>query len=255
MAFPNMMFGPDQEFFNMYGTGLAVDRHGLYCGQILQDSGGRQFRWVRNGGVALTAGDLLVGPAPIAAHVALTPAVAGVVGDTIISLTFATTSITADQYRDGWVMMRLGTGMGYAYAIDTHAAVASSVGTFVAPLKKGISVQVAIPTTASSASLVASPYNGVIQAPVTTLGTAIVGVAVKPLAINAWGWIQTKGPAMVTTAGTLVIGNPASYSATAGAVGPLSATFAADMTTQRIGTVLNVSTTTNKSLIMLDTIA
>lgn len=250
MAFPNIMFGPLQERFNMYGT---TDRQGHYAGQILNTEDGRQFRWAKNGAATLVAGDLLQAPARITNHISQTPATAGIIGDTSLSVTLGATAMTADQYRDGYLLIGLGTGFGYAYTLDSHGAVGSAAATGTTlQFKRGESLQVAVPTTANSVSFVQSPYVGVIQAPVTTLTAMLVGVAIKPLVANAWGWIQTKGPAAVTTSGTLIIGNPAGYIAVAGAFGPLPTTFVADMGTQRLGTVMHVATTTNKSLVFLD---
>lgn len=249
MSFPTVFFGPLQERFNMYGT---TDRQGHYAGQRLIAEDGREFRWAKNGASTLVPGDVLQAPARITAHISQTPAAAGVVGDTSLSVTLGATAMTADQYRDGHLLIGLGTGFGYVYTLDSHPAVTLSTATGTAlQFKRGESLQVAVPTTANSVSFVQNPYVGIIQAP-TTLTAMLVGVAIRPLVANAWGWIQTKGPAAVTTAGTLVIGNPAAAETTAGAVGPLSTTFAADMTTQRVGTVMHVATTTNKSLIFLD---
>src|SRR5262252_35750 len=248
MAFPNIFFGPEQEEFNAYAT---TDRQGHYPGQLLHTADGRWYRWAKNGATLLVAGDVLQASAPIANHVGQTPTSAGAVGDTTVTMTIGATAITADQYRDGMMLIGLGTGFGYMYALDTHIAYSASATTVAIPSKRGATLQVAVPTTANSVTFIPNPYVGVIQAP-TTLTAQLVGVAVKPLAANAWGWIQVRGPAAVTTSGTVVLGNPVSAITTAGAVGPIPTTFAADMTTQRLGTVIRVSTTTNKSGIFLD---
>ena len=248
MAFPNIFFGPEQEPFNAYAT---TDRQGHYAGQLLNTGDGRWFRWAKNGATLLVAGDVLQASAPITNHVGQTPTSAGAVGDTTVTLTIGATAITADQYRDGTMLIEDGTGFGYAYPLDTHIAYSASATTVAIPFKRGVTLQVAVPTTANTVTLVSNSYVGVIQAP-TTATAQIVGVAVKPLAANAWGWIQVRGPAAVTTSGTLVIGNPAGVGGAAGAVLPIPTTFTANWTTQRVGQVMRVAATTKKSLIFLD---
>jgi len=73
-------------------------------------------------------------------------------------------------------------------------------------------------TTDSDVTLSPNPYNGVIQAPATTLTGAVVGVATYIISDTEYGWIQTKGPAGVLLAGTVAVGAVAiSPSGTAGA--------------------------------------
>jgi hypothetical protein len=243
-AFPNLLFGPEQEPFNTY----ADRRYPLGTKLITAD--GRVFRFGLAGGTALAAGKLVQAAAPIAAHVLQTPQAAAV-GATSVVLQLGASAVSADQYRDGVVAAELGSGKGYVYPIDAHAPVLSG-GIFTIPLKRGIQVQVAIDTTANSLSLVAHPLSKVILCP-TTLTAQPVGVPIVPLAIGAYGWFQVHGLASVLTNGTVVAGNLVVNSqGTAGAVEAMSATIATTVIEVPIGRVAHVATSTNYSTIDLN---
>lgn len=240
MSFPFILSIPDAEIYNTYS-----DRR-FMLGQEARTLDGRVFRFAKAGASDLVAGDVLQAPAPVTNHVLQTATAAGKVGDTTVTLTIGATAITADQYRDGVLAVELGTGFGYAYALDTHVSYLASATTVAIPFKRGITLQVAVPTTANTLSLIASPYSGVIQSP-TTLTAQPVGVAVSVIKAAKFGWIQVRGLAAVTTIGTVVIGsNVMVPTTTAGGCAPVAAD-----TTPVIGTVAHVATTTNKSVIQL----
>lgn len=242
MAFPDILFLPDGEIYNTYtdrrwplGTkGFTID--------------GRMFRFGLAGASNLAVGKLNQAPAPIANHVLQTPTAAAV-GATSVTVALGATAATADQYRDGVLSIELGTGQGYAYKVDRHAAVASS-GSFVVPLVRGTSVQVAIPATSNSVSLVANPYSKIIIAP-TTLTSQVVGVNVAAITAAQYGWFQTRGLCAVLVNSTVVIGNRVVPSlTTAGAVEAASGTFAVT-SLEAVGKVAHVASSTNYSTIDL----
>ena len=206
---------------------------------------GRVFRYAANAAVLLVAGDVIQASAPVANHVLQTPSAAAAVAAREVSVTLGSTAATVDQYKDGYLNVPIGTGFGHVYTVKAHAPVASG-GVFTVPLYE--TVQVAIPTTANSVSLVANQYKGVIQSPVTTITAPLVGVAPFALPASRFGWLQTVGPCPVTTKGSLLIGHHASLLVTqAGSVGP----NAAD-TSVVVGRVLNVAADGKKSLIDLN---
>lgn len=242
MSFPNVLFGPDNEVFNTY-----TDRR-WPLGTRLITADGRVFRFGLAGASNLAAGKLHQAPAPVTNHVLQTPTAASV-GATTVSVALGATAVTKDQYRDGVLSIELGTGQGYAYKIDSHAAVSSS-GTFVVPLTRGITVQVAIPATSNSVSLVQNPYSNIIVAP-TTLTSQVCGVPVSAITAAQYGWFQTRGLAAVLVNGTVVIGNRVVPSlTTAGAVEAASGTFAVT-SLEAVGRVAHVATSTNYSTIDL----
>lgn len=217
--------------------------HTLGGAMIFAD--GRQFRYVENAAVLLVSGDVIQSSAPITNHVLQTPSTAGVVGDRALAVTMGATAVTVDQYKDGYMSVPVGAAFGTVYTVRAHAPVGSG-GVFTIPLFEELIV--AIPTTANSVSLVANQYKGVIQMPVTTITGGIVGVAQFAIPASEFGWVQTRGPCPVTTNGSLIIGNNAAVLVTAaGSAGPQAAD-----TSILIGRVLNVATTTNKSLVDLN---
>ncbi len=246
-AFPYILSIPDAEVYSLY-----TDRR-FTLGQLAQTLDGRQFRFAVNGAALLVPGDCLQSAAPIAGHVLMTPATAGVVGDTSLNYTTVTTTIWANEYQDGVLSIELGTGFGFAYPLAAHVGFAAGASTTKMPFKRGVTLQVAVPTTANSVSLIFAPTAGVIQSP-TTLSGSPVGFAVSAIpasgsagATQQYGWIQVAGLVAATTIGTVVIGsNVMVPTTTAGGVAPAAAD-----TTPIVGTVTHVATTTNKSTILI----
>jgi hypothetical protein len=239
---PNTIHGSDGDQFKVHTS------QQLSLGQEMRFPDGRRFRYARaDANTAVVVAKLYQAALPVAEHVLETPAAAAV-GARTVSLTLGAVAVTADQYRDGYLVVSLSanTGFGYIYQIDTHGEVAAS-GVFNVPLRS--SVQVAIAATAASTSLVANNYGGVILAAATTPTAVIVGVSVKPIPVSQFGWIQVAGNVMCLTTGTVVIGTTCYPSTTTGAV--LAQATATDLQTQNVGIVTRVATTTNYSTITL----
>jgi hypothetical protein len=210
MSFPNIIFGSPGDQFTT-GTTQTVEPVGSQL--VLAD--GRKYRYALKSAAAAVAGDTQSSPAMVANHVAQTP-VAAAVGALGVATALGA-STTADQYRDGYFAVEVGTGGGYVYAIGTHGVIATG-GTV--PLREP--VQVAIPATAASISLVSSTFRSVVVAPTTETG-AIAGCAVKPIAASAFGWLQTKGIGSGVVVASTVAGENLSIITTAGALGPVAA--------------------------------
>lgn len=212
---------------------------------VTQD--GRWFRFARAGASTLVPGNVLAGPAPVTNHVGNT-AVATAAGLNTVTFTQGGTAITQNQYKDGWLVVSVTPGAGFTYGISDHAAVGSAASNAY-PLAPGESVQVAL-TTTSRLDLISNPYRGVIQAPITTLTSNPVGVAVSAPTTGQWCWIQVQGVCGVLTSGTLIIGeNAISPAGAAGAVGPNSS--GGSETEVVIGQVVRVAATTAWSSIDL----
>jgi hypothetical protein len=193
-AHPVALSGP-------FYTSSASPLHAV--GQKGVSDDGRTYRYVKAGAVDLVAGNVLQSPAIVANHLALTaPAVAA--GATSFTCTPGATLGTANQYADGFLSVDTTPGNGYTYGISHHAAFASATA-FTLYLKKDDPIQVAL-TTNSRIGLLANPYNGVIQMPVTTATGSLVGVASYIITAAQYGWIQTAGIASVLIAGTPALG-------------------------------------------------
>jgi len=189
----------------------ATQKHPL--GTRGYDKYGRKFRYVQAGAAALVVGNVLQAPAEVTTHqtCAVTATAAGA---TAMTITLgATNAVVANQYAEGWAVIDTTPGLGYAYPIISHPAAAASAAC-VLTLAQDAPIQVAL-TTSSKVTLVSNPYKSVIQCPVTTLTGAPVGVAVYPIALTEYGWIQTGGPASVLTAGTPAVGSIVVVPATA----------------------------------------
>lgn len=173
-------------------------------GAVMFTRDGRAFRYVKAGAADLVPGNVIQAPAQVTTHQQLTPAVTAIGARTITVTLGATNPATANQYAGGWAIIDTNPGLGFAYPIASHPA-AAAAATMVLTLQPDALVQVAL-TAVSRVSLVPSPYNGVIQSPVTTLTGAVVGVAVAPIPATQFGWVQYSGPGAVLVAGTPGVG-------------------------------------------------
>lgn len=164
---------------------------------------GRAFRFCKAGAVDLVAGNIIQGPAIVTTHLANTPP-AVAIGDTSFIYTPGATLGTVNQYAEGWLQVDTTPGNGRMYAISGHAAFALSTA-FTLNLEKDDPIAVAL-TASSRVGLIANPYNGVIQMPVTTATGILAGVAVSAIPAGQFGWLQTWGPCPALIAGTPALG-------------------------------------------------
>lgn len=244
-AFPNIFWGPDQEVYNGY-TDL---RHELGSAMYMLD--GRRFRFCLAGASNLIAGTLNQSAVPVTNHILQTPSAAAAVGAQTISVTLGATAASADQYRSGMILLTAGNaGEKYAYPIDTHVAVLSA-GVFAAPLKRGVTVQVATDTTASSASFYSNPFWKVVITPASAATSPVVGVSLGALTAANYGWLQTRGLAPVRAdTSTIVVGEPVVASAAVtGDIGLL--TTANFITNWTVGNCIAIGSSTHTALVDL----
>lgn len=213
-------------------------------GEKFVTSDGRVFRYALNGAVALVAGNVIQAPAQIANHLALTP-VAAAVGDTTLTVALGATLASVNQYAGGYAIISTTPGNGYAYRIKSHPAAALSTSVV---LTLDEPIQVAL-TTSSRVDLQANPYSGVIQSPVTTLTGAVVGVAVYPLGIGEYGWLQTHGTCPVLIAGTPGVGLAVVVPATAAGAVVIDGAASA---TKVIGTMMTTGVDGKNNAVFID---
>lgn len=205
--------------------------------------GGRKFRYVQAGAVALVVGNALQARIEDVDHddIAVRVTAAGAT-ELLITTGSSGGALDANEYAEGWAVIDTTPGLGYAYRIKSHAAIAASTnGTLI--LEEDDPIQVAL-TASSKVTLMTNPYKGVIQHPVTTASGVTVGGAVCVIAASEYGWIQTGGPGAALIAGTPGVGQPVTaVGATAGALTVHSAELsnvAYMMVTGRSGKVLPV---------------
>jgi hypothetical protein len=201
----------------------ATQEHAL--GEYKESKDGRGFRYALAGAVALVAGNTLQTRVEEAEHDALV-VVTGAAGSTEITLTTEATTgaLDANEYGNGLAIIDTTPGEGYSYGILSHPLVAAQTNGII-KLKPSDSIQVAL-STASRVTLIFDPHSKVIQFPVTTATGVCVGVAIYPIAIAEYGWIQTHGNCGVLIAGTPAAGAQVTpVGATAGTVSIMSSTL------------------------------
>ncbi len=158
-------------------------------GELFIDPYGRKFRYVQNGGVALTTGNLLQEPAEDTNFRSMAVAVAAAIGATEISVTLGGTAVTANMFDEGDFIVESSTGIGQVFKIVSHEVQATTTG--VCKFKLNRPLKIAL-TTSSQVSVRKNSYDGVIAFPTTPTGGA-VGVALYAMTANYYGWIQSGG--------------------------------------------------------------
>lgn len=163
---------------------------------------GRFFRYAKAGATVLAVGLMGQAVAPTAGHIERAPAADVAIGDTSLSIATATTAVVEDEYKDGFLQVNKGTGIGHQYRIESNTACAIS-GTTVVQLKDPI--KVALTNAGSEVSLIRSLHYGVVET--TTQEAMPAGIA--PCAVTAlyYYWAQTGGQAPCYTEGTDTVGN------------------------------------------------
>lgn len=203
-------------------------------------SDGRIYRYVENGGTALTAG-LMVQQAVVDSDwddVVQTTGTAAAIGDTEIVVAVGALP-TANDWDNGWLVILDGTGVKQAYNIKSHNVPDSGILVKVKIADEG-GIRIATATT-SEITIIKNIYKDVIVHPVTTATGMALGVPNGDIAANSFGFIQTRGPVgmIVDTSDTLTVGTPVGVPATsavAGACDVRQSTFAEwGVTTTAIG--------------------
>ena len=192
-------------------------------------SDGREFRYVKFGGTAsINPGLLLVGPAAPTNSTALAITATGTggqlaanltAGSTTLVVTNGATIVTANQFQFVEIMVG-GTLPLYSLAVagNTAAAGAGYITLFLDdPLPQGMTTLV---PASDTVNLVVSKFNGPTA---STTGNAPVGVTVNVIPNSAtvtnWGWVQSRGHAIVkATTATIGLGIAQDQAGTAGYV-------------------------------------
>ncbi len=239
MAYPNVLYGPEGEQFNVYAAGTAGfdtrgGRYPLGTQLILQD--GRKFRFAEAGASTLVSGNALTGIVGLSTDADMVPA-AGAIGDRLVTFTHGSATVVANFFSEGFLTISVTPGGGDIYRIGGHLALTSSTAGDIINLAPGNALRQAISAT-SRIHLTVNPYGRVIQAPATTVAAVPVGVAISAPTTGKFCYVQTCGPAGVLTSGTAIAGDVVGAGlGTAGAVGPIAA-----LATQPIfGTVIRAA--------------
>ncbi len=206
----------DQDIYQVSATqGMEL------LGQRATTADGRAFRYGKNGtggSTALAPGKLAQVATPVTNDTNRT-GVTLAAGVSQVTFTLGSTA-TVDQYKQGYLVVNAGTGVGQWLLIAGNTA--ATAGTSNA-ITVNLQDQLIAATLASDSkfSLVPNPYSAcIIQS--ATLGAGSAGVPLISVPDTDFAWFQVEGPAAVLSdAGAAAIGAPITYSDdTAGAVGP-----------------------------------
>ena len=241
MSFPNILNISEEETFNTY----TAER--VPVGSLARVEDGRLYRFVENGGVALVASTMAQSRLEVVADSTGQTVGTMAAGVTVLTGVGATNNDFAiDVLKYGYVFTDTAADLNPAYRIKSNTLLDAGASTGTITL---FSPTVAAIAAATTVSYMRSPWRDVIVTVATTPTAKVLGAAVNALAIDAFGWVCSRGPASVLTQGTLVIGDPCSPGTDAGSARDVAAGTAE--TEPIYGYVLKVEATTESSLIFL----
>ena len=214
--------------------------------------GDKVFYRAHNASIAIGAGLLIQESVIVSGHGGdLAVASAAAVGARTVTLTNATTAITANQYAGGTLWANDEAGEGPSYKIKSHPAESTGSGSIVITLEDDDTLVEAL-TTSSQCGLRVAKYEDVVVNPTTATGSPI-GVTCVDVPADAYFWAQTWGLKSVLTNGTLIVGKsvvPGASTAGSVDVKPLNSVDAGGQEPS-IGVCSRVNATTEYSLIDL----
>lgn len=224
-------------------SSTATPGAGLTIGQLVWDGKtGKAFRYVLNGGVAQVVGNLLQETVEDTSYENMAIGTAAVAGDAYLQVTNGTATITSEKFVGGSInVYTAGTvAVGDEYSITAVTGTLTTGGALKVWLDKPVRTAF---TTSAKVNMNESPYSGVIQAPATTQTGMAVGVAIYPIAVSQYGFVQSHGICSVLSDGsTFAVGSDVGTpSGTAGCV----TVYAAGTTHQRVGVVRQAAAATH----------
>ncbi len=163
---------------------------GYSIGDLAFGANGKAFR-LAMAGETLVVGDIYQGSV-IDTQFNEMAVLTGPLGSKVATITNGTTTIAANQFDGGTVVVAVTPDIGSEYTIVGHTTGASGV-TITLQLDRPIRTAW---TTSTKVTLRRSPYSGVIKA-ATTLTASVAGVALVAATSGQYTWLQTKGVAAV----------------------------------------------------------
>jgi len=181
--------------------------------------GDRVFRYAKAGAVNLTAGYHTQSNVSLNLWV---PHGSAITEGTVRVTTSGTAVSTADQYAEGYAVIRMGGGVGNTYKIKNNNVSVGAVTTWT--LYEPLETTLVITTTTGMS--VTNRYSGVLVGATGTYASDPVGVPIVDVQANYYFWAQTWGPCGCLIGG-LTLGADAlteliltNDTATAGALAP-----------------------------------
>ena len=181
------------------------DQKDIPLGTIMEIPGIGELVYAKVGALDIATGLVVQQAVVTTGHTKdLAVASAAAAGATTVTITNATTAITANMYKEGWLFVNSAAGAGYAYRIKSHPAESTGSGSCVITLEDEYALRVAL-TTASKVGLRKHKCDGLLVAPISFTGV-VVGVTVRAVTATYYCWLLKKGNGAVLTNGTVVVG-------------------------------------------------
>lgn len=164
-------------------------------GARLELDDGRVFRYAKAGSTALIAGYVQQSAATIGStteQVNMTVTVAGAVGKNSVTITAVTDAITANLFKDGYLVTYDGTatqGGGQTYKIQSNGA-CGAAGNFAVTTYDPFIVAI---STSAKAAVCKNPYDSVVIWAYATFTGIPVGVPLVAVTASYYCWLQTWG--------------------------------------------------------------
>lgn len=232
----NLTVSPQDLFTSSATQGTDVGAYGT-------TGDGRGFRYIQAGATALVPGKLQASAAQDTTNYNPSGGLAvaaAAIGATQVTLT-GTLTIVANALAGGFMSIAVTPGQGYTYKIKSNTAVTAAANCVVT-LEDPILIAL---TTASKVVLYTNSFANVIVNPATASSSPL-GVAIYPIAISQYGWIQTHGTVSLLNDGGTAVGLGLAPSASvAGAAKTMAATL------PQIGYAMTVQVTTEYDLAFL----
>lgn len=232
----------------------AVPLSGIYAetatqkfvlGTEFKMADGTKFRYAKAGASALTKGYMGQSPAEESDHKEIAIGTAADAGDYVLTIsTTLSTATTADQYKDGYILINKGSGISQLHRVKSNTAGTTCTVTLYHPLVEDVD-------STDEFTLKANPWNGVVVLPTTATGIP-AGVPLIDVTAEYYYWAQVSGPAplIVDTADTVVIGQPVGKPGT-NAVAGACGVVAADGTDIVYGRCMTVGAAAEPALVFL----
>lgn len=219
-----LITGPSFLSFDDLYTSWDTLPSGYALGMKAYGVSGQIYRLALAGGSNLVKGNLLQNAVADSQFVGMSiPATQTAVtngGVQTVQVTNGSTVVTANQFDGGSLVVSTTPDGGSEYTILGHTTDASGSGTLTLTLDRPIKASW---TTSTKVNMKRNPWSSVIQWPGTATGFP-VGVAIYAIPTTKYGWVQTHGMcAVLSDATTFNAGTTIQGSATAGAVGLVSA--------------------------------
>lgn len=198
------------------GVRVATEEQEYYLGTPYKGKYGDEWVYIKNGAVALAAGQVVQSPVPVGDHINIAVGAAVAVGMKEVAVTTTlSTALSTDQYKGGVFHINDATGEGGWYRIAEHTASVTPVIT----LEEALVVALA---STSEFTLTPNAYLDVIVKPATPTAQPL-GVPAIAIPANYYGWILVKGQGsgLVDTGDTIVPGNTIGSPATAADAGSI----------------------------------